>query len=380
MCFILCSGIGHGLTDLGGNNVMLTMWGGNAAAPLNTVQLGYGLGAVIVNLLVRPFLPKGVSPITSTLTSTTVTEMKANIFIPYTITAVLCVLIAVGHLFFYIRSLKTGKEKLDVQETEVDYSAVSTNPENVNPVIKKEDSSPYSPKTCGRGYFQYGLILSILFVSSIFFILGNDQTFAKFFFSFLKSEKFNISTGAASWGIILYWLSYSIGRLIVAIISVYVPVNISLTVVWCGGFLLAVVWLIFVWVIGLSVTSLFILGAVTGLVFAPMIPLTMAFFNQRLNVVQFLLALVLCGSALGIMIFPKIGGLVMDKNPNHFPTLLFICIIMSILLYIISNVIYFIHQRKTTKNASTNPTKLSQEVVNDEEEEMTTYLRNQEDA
>jgi fucose permease len=92
------------------------MWGANAAAPLNIVQLGYGLGAVIVNLLVRPFLPKGVSPITSTLTSTTVTEMKANIFIPYTITAVLCVLIAVGHLFFYIRSLKTGKEKLDVQE------------------------------------------------------------------------------------------------------------------------------------------------------------------------------------------------------------------------------------------------------------------------
>ncbi len=72
--------------------------------------------------------------------------------------------------------------------------------------------------------------------------------------------------------------------------------------------MLAVVWLIFVWVIGLSVISLFILGTVTGLVFAPMIPLTMAFFNQRLNVVQFLLALVLCGSALGIMIFPKIGG------------------------------------------------------------------------
>jgi len=34
----------------------------------------------------------------------------------------------------------------------------------------------------------------------------------------------------------------------------------------------------------------------------------MAFFNQRLNVVPFLLALVLCGSALGMMIFPKLGG------------------------------------------------------------------------
>ncbi len=92
------------------------MWGAHAAAPLNAVQIGYGLGAVIVNLLVRPFLPEGVSPITSTLPSNTVPEMKANIFIPYTITAVLCVLIAVGHIFFYIRALKTRKEKLDVKE------------------------------------------------------------------------------------------------------------------------------------------------------------------------------------------------------------------------------------------------------------------------
>ncbi len=48
-------GIGQGLTDLGGTNVLLTMWGENAAAPLNIVQLGYGIGAVFINLLVRPF-------------------------------------------------------------------------------------------------------------------------------------------------------------------------------------------------------------------------------------------------------------------------------------------------------------------------------------
>ena len=84
--------------------------------------------------------------------------------------------------------------------------------------------------------------------------------------------------------------------------------NLCLNFVWLGGLCLAIAWLLFVWVIGLSATSLFVLGAVTGLVFAPFIPLTMAFFNQRLNVVPFLLALVLCGSALGIMIFPKLGG------------------------------------------------------------------------
>ncbi len=84
--------------------------------------------------------------------------------------------------------------------------------------------------------------------------------------------------------------------------------NVCLHIVWSAALGLAVAWLIFVWVIGLSAISLFLLAAVTGLIFAPIIPLTFAYFNQRLNVAPFLLALVLCGSALGIMIFPKIGG------------------------------------------------------------------------
>jgi hypothetical protein len=76
--------------------------------------------------------------------------------------------------------------------------------------MHQEDPSSYSPRTCGRGFFQYGLTLSIIYIFYIFFIGGNDQTFSKFFFAYLKSDKFNISTGAASWAIILYWLSYSV--------------------------------------------------------------------------------------------------------------------------------------------------------------------------
>jgi hypothetical protein len=32
------------------------MWSASAAAPLNTAHLGYGIGAVFVNLFVRLFL------------------------------------------------------------------------------------------------------------------------------------------------------------------------------------------------------------------------------------------------------------------------------------------------------------------------------------
>ncbi len=88
----------------------------------------------------------------------------------------------------------------------------------------------------------------------------------------------------------------------------FLSVTTCLNIVWFGGLCLAITWLIFVWIIGLTGTSLLILGAITGLIFSPIIPLTFAFFNQRLNVVPILLALALCGSAFGMMAFQKLGG------------------------------------------------------------------------
>ena len=72
----------------------------------------------------------------------------------------------------------------------------------------------------------------------------------------------------------------------------------------------------------------------------------------------------------------------MDSNPNHFPTLLFVCILTSIVLYVISNVVYVLHQRKRTKAArdkSNVDPELRPEPINNEEQEMVDYLKNQED-
>ncbi|CAF3483464.1 unnamed protein product [Rotaria socialis] len=390
MCLLfLIQGTAQGLTDLGGTNILLTMWSSNAAAPLNTAHLGYGIGAVFVNLLVRPFLSqkstlinkKDYKQANETLSDVNLTTNNSSLFIPYSITALLCFLLAIGHLFFYIKEQKNHREILQVQQ--IDYTAVSENPTNLSRLMNKDKSSQYSPRTCGRGYFQYGLILSIIFVCYTFFIGGNDQTFSKFFFAYLKFDQFNISTKAASWATILYWLSYSIGRLFAAIISVFLSVDMCLNIIWFGGFCLAISWLIFVWFIGLTSTSLFILGAVTGLVFSPIFPLSFGLFNQRLNVVPMLLASLLCGSAVGAMTLQKIAGFVLDRNPKHFPTLLIVCLLISIILYLASNLVYFFHERKNLLNARpslTNGAALSPETSNDEEQQMATYLRDQQDS
>ncbi len=79
---------------------------------------------------------------------------------------------------------------------------------------------------------------------------------------------------------------------------------------------MVIVWLVLVWIVGLTGTSLLILGAISGLIFAPIIPLTFAYFNQRLNVVPILLALVLCGQALGIITFQKVAGKFIFEKKN----------------------------------------------------------------
>lgn len=269
VCFLL--GIGHGLTDLGGTKLLFSMWGMNSAAPLNIVRLGYGIGAILMNLFVQPFLP------------------QSNLFVPYLITAILCFAIAIGYLIFYVR--------------EVQYEIVNTNEQENEKTVR------------------FGWILSVLFILSAFFTYGNEQTFSTFLFSYLKSDKFQISTNQAIASTIRYWLSYCLGRLLTAVVCVFLSVEICLTLVWILGFVLAVVWLVFVWFVGLTQTSLVLLGAATGFVLGPIIPLTFAFFNRKVNVTPILLALVLCGAALGIMSFQKIAGefgILFRRNDNSF--------------------------------------------------------------
>lgn len=96
------------------------MWGKNAAAPLNAVHLGYGIGAVLVNLLVRPFLSEKKllrNDLNQTLLlNNSMNKDSSNIFVPYSITAILCLFIGFGHLFFYIKEQQNQRQRLNIQQ------------------------------------------------------------------------------------------------------------------------------------------------------------------------------------------------------------------------------------------------------------------------
>ncbi len=67
----------------------------------------------------------------------------------------------------------------------------------------------------------------------------------------------------------------------------------------------------------------------------------------------------------------------MVRNPKHFPTLLIVCILMSIIFYIVSNIVCFFHERKKSLNA--RPSVTHGAALATEEQQMANYLRDQED-
>ncbi|CAF3646057.1 unnamed protein product [Rotaria sp. Silwood1] len=367
-------GVSQGITDLGGTSLLLTMWGDNVAAPLNVVHLGYGFGAVFANLFVRPYLGEDIK-INETLNNSTILlEDKSNILIPYSITSSLCLLISIGHFIFSIREHRIRREAL--RNRPINYVSVSTSAINEIKEVEIKNVSQYSPQSCGNGYFTYGLLMSITWIFYMFFVSGNDLTFGKFFFAYLKSSQFSITTSGAVWGMIIYWSSYSVGRLICAITSVFIPVHIAIGILWIFGLVLAITWFIYVWVIDLSITSLFVLGAFTGFIFSPIFPLSFAFINQRLNVNPFLVGLLLCGSAFGGMAFQKIAGIVLDIKANHFPSLLMTCVVLAIIFFAMAFIISSIHQRKLNSNKNSLPISDNKDISNKSEEErqMEAYL------
>jgi hypothetical protein len=68
----------------------------------------------------------------------------------------------------------------------------------------------------------------------------------------------------------------------------------------------------------------------------------------------------------------------MDHDPNHFPTLLTASVITSIILYVISNLIAFLHERdlKNKQHSVINDELLTtKNKSNEEEQSMIHYLQ-----
>lgn len=74
----------------------------------------------------------------------------------------------------------------------------------------------------------------------------------------------------------------------------------------------------------------------------------------------------------------SIKGYLMDTNVKRFPILLIICVILSATLFTIALVVSSIHKRKLKSTNNSTKDKKDQSNINEEEQQMETYLKNNE--
>jgi hypothetical protein len=67
----------------------------------------------------------------------------------------------------------------------------------------------------------------------------------------------------------------------------------------------------------------------------------------------------------------------MDHDPNHFPTLIVACVTVTIILYIIANVIILFHQQnlKNKQDPVINDLPLTTNELDEEQQKMNSYLQ-----
>ena len=128
MSLFLLQGIGFGIFDSGGNQIMLRLWNDISTSPLNAMHAGYGIGAMISIQLLKNFIkfnPNRVqqSPSSSSSsssisfqnttinsTSNLITSNDIELYIPYSISASIGFVIFICFIIAQLFEIKNMKK------------------------------------------------------------------------------------------------------------------------------------------------------------------------------------------------------------------------------------------------------------------------------
>ncbi|CAF4965471.1 unnamed protein product, partial [Rotaria sp. Silwood1] len=199
---------------------------------------------------------------------------------------------------------------------------------------------------------------------------GIEQGFTKFFISFVEQEQVNPNKKDSIYSMIFYWLPMLIGRifstfLTVSLISPHTMLTISLFL--C--LLTYLLWILFIWYIGLNRISLFLLVTANGLSISPISATLIGWIKQFLRLTPIELSLILSSNATGGIIFGLIFGFIFQHyGAKHLFTLLIVLIFIMFILFLFALFLQRFHSKRENKY-QTN------EAINQEDNTFETFLR-----
>ena len=213
---------------------MLKIWGGErASVPVHALHFAFGVGAMIVPQITRPFLPEHIPGVNGTQEADTTNltgftglnntssaeEIKHNIRYPYVIVGGVTVLVGIVTCVAFVCLPKP----VDVTIEEVDEKGSKTN--------KPSIWSMLSPTSCFPGQ---SFIYAVLILIMLFFLyglpIGAERAYGKFLFPFATESALKMTKDAGATLETVFWITFTAGRGLVTIAAKWVPATQLLVV------------------------------------------------------------------------------------------------------------------------------------------------------
>ena len=170
-------------------------------------------------------------------------------------------------------------------------------------------------------------------------LVGGERAYGKFVYSYARESDLRFNKKEAAWLNTLYWVSFTLARVVAYIIARWVPIHILLFIQVSGTAASAVLLNIF----HSNTIGFWIITFAFGFFKAPLFPSGLGWINRYLNVTSMLIMVVNIGSSTGGMFIQWLTGYLFEYyGPRSF---LYTVLTYSLLLFCMFTVMYFVGRR-----------------------------------
>ena len=289
--------------------ILLSGAGDKTSSMLLFLHVGYGLGSLLVPVIVNPFLATVKSVVKDTLESAGQVDEDFEVLVAsrvqYAFVLIGVISFVLGLLFYYFHCQQASSEH-------VDYKLVAT--EEFHDVQSKQESKSHSfkeminPSSYADGSFGFGLYMFIVLSLFYFTMSGGEEAMGNFVRSF-SVDVFQFSKTEASYLNMTFWLSLTIARVIMSVVSNYVTVK-KLFKIQVLFYLLTST-LLFIYA-SKSASMLWFCTILQGFAVSPLYPGGIAYGNTQMDMTGVCLMVIGLSGAFGDMTFMWITGKTYD--------------------------------------------------------------------
>lgn len=363
LLLFLLQGISQSLSDTCCGESSIRLWNGISDSPITLIQAGYGIGALLIVLISKPYVKfnpltlsqsvsssQNNSSFNMTISNKNAVSSDIKLQIPYSIAAIIggCVGLAFVFTYFYELKMVTRYSQAktnvlqDENEDDKKHNVSETNNQRLYKLVFGNIDNKNGETFSAKCIQMILIILLSMLVGAHAIVLGS------FMLTYVTTGPAKISLNSYFTLYILFWLFVTISRLITTIVAFRISTLKVYAVIILFNILCSILYILPV----LNKNQLFYWFIIPMLALAsgPVIPSTLMFAKYLLvNINSAIVALIAFGFASGAIASSYLTGFLLDNfkpNPNWFgydnstsiyiiPLIIFISILICFVLFLL---------------------------------------------